>query len=258
MQDLRISLIQTSLFWEDTDANIGLFDRKIDDIGEATDLVVLPEMFTTGFSMNAEEQFHEMNGSSVAWLKQKSRQKGVDITGSMIIRERGRFFNRLLWAKPDGGLLWYDKRHLFRYAGEDAVYSPGEDLLTVELNGWRIRPFICFDLRFPVWTRNAGNCYDAAIFIANWPETRALHWRRLLQSRAIENQCYVIGVNRVGKDGKGLSYSGDSAVIDPMGSFLFQQEHQECVHTATLSHDSLSAYREAFPVWKDADDFALR
>jgi len=258
MQDLRITLVQTHLFWEEIDRNIDLFDHRIDEIGEATDLIVLPEMFTTGFSMNAEKLSQEMSGPSVAWLRQKSKEKGVDITGSMIIREEGRYFNRLLWVKPDGGLFSYDKKHLFRYAGEDTVYSPGENLLTVALNGWHIRPFICYDLRFPVWARNVGNRYDVAIFIANWPEKRALHWKNLLQSRAIENQCYVIGVNRIGEDGKGLSHSGDSSVIDPQGSILFHRRNQACIHTATLPHAPLMAYREAFPVWKDADDFALR
>jgi len=258
MRDLRITLVQTRLFWEELDANIDMFDRSIDDINEATDLIVLPEMFTTGFSMNAEKFSQEMNGPSVAWLRQKSKEKGVDITGSMIIREEGRYFNRLLWVKPDGGLFSYDKKHLFRYAGEDAVYSPGENRMTVALNGWHIRPFICYDLRFPVWARNVGNRYDVAIFVANWPEKRALHWKNLLQSRAIENQCYVIGVNRIGEDGKGLSHSGGSSVIDPQGNILFHRRNQACIHTATLTHAPLSAYREAFPVWKDADDFTLR
>jgi omega-amidase len=257
MPDLKITLIQSHLTWEDIDANIDRFDRRIDAVGEATDLIVLPEMFTTGFSLNADKFYQEMDGPAVTWLAEKSKGKGVDITGSMIIREEGRFYNRLLWAQPDGGMLSYDKKHLFRYAGEDAVYASGENRITIELNGWHIRPFICYDLRFPVWVRNVGNRYDVAIFVANWPEARALHWSSLLQSRAIENQCYVVGVNRIGTDGKGLPHSGDSTVIDPKGGILFHRRNQACSHTVTLSHSDLTAYRETFPAWKDADAFKL-
>jgi predicted amidohydrolase len=169
-------------------------------------------MFTTGFTMNASSLAQDINGSSINWLQNKSRQINADILGSIIFKNNSLYFNRLLWAKPDGRLFTYDKKHLFRFAGEEKVYSAGDKNITVELNGWKIRPFICYDLRFPAWTRNIKNQYDIAIFIANWPEKRSMHWKSLLQARAIENQCYVIGVNRVGTDGNGLFYSGDSSI----------------------------------------------
>jgi predicted amidohydrolase len=258
MRDLKITLIQTELVWENIDSNLAGFDAKIDAIKDDTHLIVLPEMFTTGFSMNAAELAQDMNGPSIAWIKEKSRQKNVDIVGSVIIKDDGKFFNRLLWAKPDGKIFTYDKKHLFRMAGEEKVYSAGYKNITVELLGWKIRPFICYDLRFPVWTRNIANQYDAAIFIANWPERRSLHWKLLLQARAIENQCYVIGVNRVGTDGNGLPYSGDSSIFDPWGNILFQKSNQECTHTAELSCDVLEKSRESFPVWMDADNDLIR
>ncbi len=253
MQDLNITIIQSNLIWEDIESNISVFDEKIDSIGKKTDIIVLPEMFTTGFSMNAKNLAQEMDGISVAWLKDKSRSKEVDITGSMIIKEDGKYFNRLLWAKPDGTLLHYDKKHLFRMTGEEKVYSEGEEKLTVELNGWKIRPFICYDLRFPCWTRNFNKAYDVAVFIANWPEARSYHWEILLLARAIENQCYIIGVNRVGKDGNGYNYIGSSSVIDPAGNILFRKQNKEFIHTAKLSYSVLQEYRKSFPAWMDAD-----
>lgn len=253
MQDLKVTLIQAELVWEDIESNLARFGDKIDSIKENTDLIILPEMFTTGFSMNVENLAQDMKGSSVKWLQEKSRQKSIDIAGSIIVKEDGNFFNRLLWVKPRGDLFTYDKRHLFRMLGEEEVYSPGEYNITVELHGWKLRPFICYDLRFPVWTRNIRNQFDVAIFIANWPRERSFHWKTLLQARAIENQCYVIGVNRVGVDGNGLFYRGDSAVIDPAGTVIFQESDKECHYTAKLSYSFLQEYRESFPVWMDAD-----
>lgn len=253
MQDLKVTLIQTSLFWENIESNLSLFDEKIDGIRDETNLIVLPEMFTTGFSMNAEKLAEDMGGTAVKWLREKSRSRQTDITGSMIIRENGQYFNRLLWAKPDGTLLHYDKRHLFRLTGEEKVYSAGDKNITVELKGWKIRPFICYDLRFPCWTRNSNNSYDVAIFIANWPEKRTSHWKTLLSARAIENQCYVIGVNRVGEDGNGYYHSGDSSVIDPIGNIIFRKQNEESVYTALLSYPALQEYRKSFPAWMDAD-----
>ena len=254
MRDLKITLIQTELVWEDIESNLAGFDAKIDAIKDDTHLIVLPEMFTTGFSMNAADLAQDMNGSSIAWVQDKSRQKNVDIVGSVIVKADNKFFNRLLWAKPDGKIFTYDKRHLFRMAGEEKVYSAGHENITVDFLGWKIRPFICYDLRFPVWTRNIANQYDAAIFIANWPERRSWHWKLLLQARAIENQCYVIGVNRVGTDGNDHPYSGDSSIFDPWGNILFQKRNQACTHTAELSYDELQKSRESFPVWMDADN----
>ncbi len=253
MQDLTVTLVQTALFWEDIEANIALFDEKIDAITEETDLIILPEMFTTGFTMNAANLAQRMDGSGVSWLRQKSEEKGTDIAGSVIIEEAGKYYNRLIWAKPTGEIVTYDKEHLFRLAGEEKVYSASHKKITVELNGWRIRPFVCYDLRFPIWTRNLEPLYDVAIFIANWPEKRSAHWRLLLQARAVENQCYVIGVNRVGEDGNGYPHRGDSSVVDVQGNILFQKENEACVHTARLSHEKMAKYRKYFPAWMDAD-----
>jgi omega-amidase len=258
MQDLKVTLIQSDLAWEDIDSNLTEFEAKITAVKEDTHLIILPEMFSTGFSMNAAALAQDMDGSAVQWIQKKSRDINADIVGSIIINDEGKFYNRLVWAKPQGNLLTYDKRHLFRMAGEEKIYSAGSKNITVELNGWKIRPFICYDLRFPAWTRNMKNQYDAAVFIANWPERRAGHWKVLLQARAVENQCYVIGVNRVGTDGNGLTYSGDSSVFDPWGTVIFQQSSQPCTYTTQLSYDLLKRSREDFPVWMDADHDIIR
>jgi predicted amidohydrolase len=258
MQDLKVTIIQTALFWEDADANLTMFDKKIDNIADETDLIVLPEMFTTGFSMNAQNLAQDMNGRTVDWVKKKAADKRCDMTGSVIIWENGKYYNRLLWAKPDGSLFCYDKRHLFRMTGEEKIYSAGDKNITVDLNGWRIRPFICYDLRFPCWTRNFNNSYDVAIFVANWPQKRSYHWKTLLLARAMENQCYVIGLNRVGEDGNGYYHSGDSSVIDPAGNIIFQRQDEEIIFNASISHSLLTDYRKAFPAWMDADKDFMR
>jgi omega-amidase len=258
MPDLTVTLIQTELDWEDVAANLRRFDRLIDSLQVATDLIVLPEMFTTGFSMNAAALAENMNGRAVGWLRETARRTAAAVVGSIIVIDDGRFYNRLCWASPDGELATYDKKHLFRYAGEDRVYTAGSASLLVELNGWKIQPFVCYDLRFPVWTRNPNRTYDLALFIANWPQRRAEHWKVLLQARAIENQSYVIGVNRIGTDGNGLYHSGDSSVIDPIGTILFRSAHAPCVFTLPLERDRLDDYRQSFPAWKDADQFLLR
>jgi len=257
MQDLTITLIQTEIVWEDIPANLAMLDGKIDAISEKTDVIILPEMFSTGFTMNVGKTAQFMNGSAVAWLTAKARQMQAHILGSMIIEEDKKYFNRLVLATPVGEIMTYDKKHLFRMAGEHKVYSSGNRHLTVSVSGWKLRPFICYDLRFPVWCRNIENRYDVAIFIANWPARRAPHWKLLLPARAVENQCYVIGVNRVGKDGNGLAYSGDSSIIDPVGNMLFTQADTPCVHTATLHYDRVSQYRETFAAWQDADGDAV-
>lgn len=258
MQDLTVTLIQTELFWEDIPANIAMFDDKIDGISEKTDVIILPEMFTTGFTMNVEKAAEPMTGKAVSWLVAKAKQKQVHILGSIIIEEEKKYFNRLVWATPNGQIMTYDKKHLFRMAGEHKVYSPGNRHLTVDVNGWKLRTFICYDLRFPIWCRNIGNQYDAAIYIANWPARRAHHWKLLLPARAVENQCYVIGVNRVGQDGNGVAHSGDSSIIDPLGNILFQKADVPCIHTATLNYDKVKEFRESFAAWQDADGAAVK
>jgi omega-amidase len=257
MQNITVSLIQTELFWEDIQANLAMLDAKIDKISEKTDVIILPEMFTTGFTMNAGKLAESMNGSAVSWIAAKAKQKNAHILGSVIIEEDKKYFNRLLFAKPDGEILTYDKKHLFRMAGEHNVFSAGNRHLTVTVNGWNLRTFICYDLRFPVWCRNIENRYDAAIFVADWPARRALHWKTLLPARAVENQSYVIGVNRVGEDGNGLAYSGDSSIVDPLGNILFTQADIPCIHTATLDYDRIREYRETFAAWQDADKDAI-
>lgn len=253
MPDLKVTLIQTELLWEDIEANLNMFDRTLDSVTEETHLIVLPEMFTTGFTMNAKQLAQDMAGSGVSWLSEKAGQKGTDIVGSLIIREHGAYYNRLVWAKPNGMRFTYDKRHLFRMAKEDETYTGGARHLTISLNGWSIRPFICYDLRFPIWTRNLNNHYDLAIFIANWPKGRSSHWKSLLSARAIENQSYVVGCNRIGIDGNGLFYSGDSSIIDYQGNTILQKTDEPFVATQTLSFDALVKYRNDFPAWKDAD-----
>ncbi len=257
MRDLKITLIQSELGWEDIDANLAMFTRKIETVDPTSDLIVLPEMFTTGFSMQADKLAQNMDGPAVRWLCQTAQQHQTAIVGSMIIQEEGLYYNRLLWAGPDEQLFVYDKKHLFRFAGEEKVYTPGSRLITIELDGWKIRPFICYDLRFPAWTRNLGPAYDIALFIANWPERRSLHWRTLLRARAIENQCYVIGLNRVGQDGHGIDYSGDSAVIDSTGAILFEKTNAAVIQTVTLAYQQLQTSRQTFPAWMDADHDAI-
>lgn len=253
MQDLMVTLIQTQLIWEDIDANLAMFDDHIDNLKGPTDLIVLPEMFSTGFSMNAARLAETMTGKAVAWLRKKAAQMDLNITGSVMIMESENYYNRLVWARPDGEMITYDKKHLFRYANEDKVFTAGQDLITIELKGWRIRPFICYDLRFPIWTRNLNQAYDMALFVANWPAIRVAHWRALLKARAIENQAYVVGVNRVGTDGKGFNYDGYSAVITPTGEKLFEKAVDTSRPTIRLDRKALEDYRAAFPAWMDAD-----
>lgn len=258
MPDLMVTLIQSDLVWEDIDANLAMFDAKIDCIAVATDLIVLPEMFSTGFSMNAPALAEPMDGKAVTWMRQKAACKRVTIAGSVMTEDKGRFFNRLVWARPDGAMAIYDKKHLFGYGGEDKVYTAGKFQITEALKGWRIRPFICYDLRFPIWTRNLKQAYDLALFTANWPSARSAHWRALLKARAIENQAYVIGVNRVGTDGNGLNHDGHSAAIAPDGETLIEKEKKETIDTITLDRGRLDRYRNEFPAWMDADESMLK
>lgn len=258
MQDLTVTLVQTEVLWEDIAANLALLDGKMESVPETTDIIVLPEMFATGFTMNVRDMAQAMDGTAVSWLVAMARRKRTHIAGSLIIRENEKYFNRLVWATPEGTILTYDKKHLFRMAGEHKIYSPGKSHLTVEVNGWKLRTFICYDLRFPVWCRNIGNQYDVAVFIANWPAKRANHWKLLLPARAVENQSYVIGVNRVGKDGNGHAYSGDSCVIAPTGETLFHQADVPCLHTEVLRYDRVREFRESFAAWRDADGEAVR
>ncbi len=258
MPDLIVTLVQSDLVWEDREANLTRFDAVMAGVDAAADLVILPEMFSTGFSMTPARLAETMTGQTVAWLLQQAERLQAVVMASAIIEEDGRYYNRLISAHPGGTCHTYDKRHLFRMAGEDQVYGAGDRVITVTVNGWRVRPFICYDLRFPAWTRNMGNDYDLAVFVANWPEKRAMHWQTLLRARAIENLCYVAGVNRVGTDGNGIAYSGDSAVIAPDGEVMAEKHREPWTRTLTLSGERLAAYRNAFPAWMDADGEMIR
>jgi predicted amidohydrolase len=256
MSDLTITIIQSNLYWESIDANLSMFEKKIASVSKATDLIILPEMFTTGFTMNAAALAEDMEGKTVGWMKKMAADSEAVITGSVIVKEHGKFFNRLIWMQPDGNVQLYDKHHLFSMANEQDTFSAGTQKLIADIRDWKICPQICYDLRFPVWLRNVEK-YDLLIFVANWPERRSYPWQQLLIARAIENQCYVAGVNRVGEDGNGISYSGCSAIIDPKGKVLFEKSHQEVVQTITLSKSNLQKTRARFPFLQDGDRFTI-
>ncbi|MGN6226474.1 MAG: amidohydrolase [Dyella sp.] len=264
MQPLTVTLVQGATRWHDAEANREYYGALVRAHAGATDLFVLPETFLSGFSNDTRASAETMDGAGVAWLRALATAVGAVITGSLAIRKGNTVYNRLLWATPDGDLLQYDKRHLFRMAGEHTRYGGGSERLVVELKGWRILPQVCYDLRFPVWLRNrrredaaGGMDYDLALFVANWPAPRRQPWRTLLRARAIENLSYVIGVNRVGVDGNDLPYAGDSAVIDPVGEPLVELGTQEQVVTVRIDPAPLLAHRERFPAWMDADEFQL-
>ncbi|MFJ5295062.1 amidohydrolase [Pseudomonas sp. NPDC088368] len=256
LPNLNLALVQTTLVWHDSQANHAHFEELLSQ-AQGADLVILPEMFTTGFSMESEALAEPVNGITSRWLLDQAKRLNAVVTGSVIIRaEDGSHRNRLLWALPDGELLHYDKRHLFRMAGEHEHYSAGERQVQFELKGWRIRPLICYDLRFPVWSRGAQDT-DLLLYTANWPGARRQHWNRLLPARAIENLCYVAAVNRVGIDGKGFAYTGDSQVLDFQGESLLNIGGADGVFHVSLSAESLDAYRQKFPAYLDADTFEI-
>ena len=289
-EKLTVTLIQSALHWEDIDANLAMFEEKIWQIGQKTDLIVLPEMFTTGFTMNTARLAEPMNSKSFKWMKQQAAQTKAVIVGSIIIKEGQRCFNRLVWMNPDGSYSTYDKRHLFRMADEHNYFEAGKEKIICEIKGWRICPLICYDLRFPVWSRNnllvrplrdrlrvgkwsdeylkvtskstkmqnQNPTYDCLIYIANWPEPRQTAWDLLLRARAVENLCYVIGVNRVKQDGNGINYAGGSAVIDHKGERLFYKLKSEIAKTITLDKKELISYREKFPAHLDGDEFEIK
>ena len=253
---LRVTLVQTELAWQEPAANRHRLAAHFRGLAGHTDLVLLPEMFSTGFSMDAAGLAEEMGGPTVGWMREEAAALGCVVAGSLIVRDGGRHYNRFVFARPDGSLEHYDKRHLFRMAGEDRHFAPGDRRVVVEIKGWRICPMVCYDLRFPVWSRNRGD-FDLIAYVANWPARRAPAWSALLRARAIENVCYVAGVNRIGKDGYGASYAGDSVALDFLGQPLSSEGGGDRVETAVLDMESLKAFRESFPVHLDADDFRL-
>ena len=258
---LTVALVQTDLYWKDKTANLAMLEEKIWEISEKVDLIILPEMFPTGFSMDASELAEPMNLGICKWMKQMASQTQAVITGSAIINDGGNFFNRLLWVSPNGEISHYDKRHLFRMAKEDETYSPGLELPIFDLKGWKICPQVCYDLRFPVFSRNYWKngeaAYDFLFYVASWPATRTSAWDALLPARAIENLCYVAGVNRVGKDGNEIEYVGHSSSFDFKGEVIAHAAEEEKVVLFTLSAEHLESYRAKFPAWMDADNFTI-
>lgn len=269
MSAITITIIQAHLHWENKKANLLMFEEKIRSLKQKTEIVILPEMFSTGFSMKAKELAETMEGETVQWMKRMAVEQKIILTGSFICKdpslpEMGEdevYYNRLVWMLPNGQFGVYDKRHLFAYAGEDNHYTAGTKRLIASVKGWKINLQVCYDLRFPVWARQQSKQgtteYDMLIYVANWPERRIHAWKTLLQARAIENQCFVAGVNRVGDDGTGIHYSGESMVIDPMGETLYTKEEEEDIFTITLDKTQLVAVREKLPFLKDADEFRL-
>lgn len=266
MQLLPIAFLQTGLFWEDPSRNLAQLEEKLQALPSHTHLTILPEMFSTGFSMNPNAYAETMEGETVQWMKKISAQKKTILVGSVMIKEGENYFNRLLWVLPNGQIGQYDKRHLFGYAGEDKQYTPGNKRLIASVNGWRVNLQICYDLRFPVWSRQRsgydeeGNFqpeYDILIYVANWPARRAEAWKTLLRARAIENQCYVIGVNRIGLDGNGIDHQGDSQLVGPSGEVIYTSENREELYTAALDPLLLQDTRQRFPFLRDADGFMI-
>ena len=255
--ELNITVVQPDIVWEDKDANLRMYEGLIVGVQEKKEVIALPEMFSTGFSMAPEKLAELMDGATVQWMKDIAKKHRCILTGSAIIEDNGQYYNRLLWVQPDGQLGYYDKRHLFAYANEDQHYSPGSKKLITQVKGFRICPLVCYDLRFPAWSRNQGDEYDVLLYVANWPERRSLAWKTLLQARAIENQCYVVGVNRVGKDGKDINYSGDSSIFDPMGEMLWRSSNEVVTQTITLSKDRITEVRNQLPFLKDADKIMI-
>ncbi|MBC7510663.1 MAG: amidohydrolase [Ferruginibacter sp.] len=261
MSSLTLTIIQTDIVFENKAANLQLLKAKIEAIEKRTEIVVLPEMFSTGFSMQPELFAEPMEGDTVKWMKEIAADNKIIITGSIIVKEKGNYFNRLIWMLPNGQSGYYDKRHLFAYGEEDKHYTAGNKRLIASVKGWKINLQICYDLRFPVWSRQQNTAaqseYDLLIYVANWPEKRSHAWKTLLCARAIENQCFVVGVNRVGKDDKNIYHSGNSLIIDPLGQILYHKDDEEDVFTITLQKEDADKVRTQFPFWKDADAFRI-
>ena len=253
---LNITIVQSDLAWENTEANLENFSKKLNRL-QNTDLIILPEMFNTGFSMNSKNLAEKTDGKSLKWLIILAKEKQSAVIASLIIEKNSQFFNRLYFIFPNGKYEYYNKRHLFRMANEHNYYTAGSKDLIVNYKGWRIKPLVCYDLRFPVWSRNKDN-YDLLIYVANWPERRNEPWKILLKARAIENQAFVVGVNRIGTDGNNVIFSGDSAVINPKGEIISKtQAHEENVETVEINLDELNNFKEKFPAYIDKDEFLI-
>ncbi|RYF95520.1 MAG: nitrilase family protein [Chitinophagaceae bacterium] len=275
MSKLNVSIIQANLSWENKEANLSMFESRIRGAAGRKEVVILPEMFSTGFSMNPAKLAETMDGPTLQWMRNISAEQKIILTGSLIIEENGAYYNRLIWMLPNGQFGYYDKRHLFAYAGEDKHYHGGNKRLIASVKGWKINLQICYDLRFPVWARQSDSSldqvnispgertnrnveYDMLVYVANWPERRNHAWKTLLQARAIENQCYVIAVNRVGNDGNDIYHSGDSMIVDPLGEVLYTKAHEEDLFTIQLDKNHLDELRNRLPFLNDADDFLIQ
>ena len=256
MSDLEVTIVQTELHWHDPNANRQMFDDLLSGVDSASDLVVLPEMFTTGFTMEPQHCAEAMNGPTFRWLADHAARLDACVCGSLVIEDQGEYYNRLIWMRPDGSYGQYDKRHLFRMADEHHHYQSGKTVEVFEHRGWRICPLVCYDLRFPVWSRNTQH-YDLCLYVANWPAPRVNAWDTLLQARAIENAAYVIGVNRIGTDSNDKAYLGHSAVVDYLGHPILEAGEVACVDSVSLSLEKLHEFRNKFPVHKDADRFQI-
>lgn len=255
MNELKVSAIQTDIVWEDREANLKQLEGQLNKI-EKQDIILLPEMFTTGFTMNAPKYADSMMGTTVHWMKNMAKKTGAAVGGSVIIRDSGNYYNRFLWAEPKGDVHYYDKRHLFSYGKEDKSFTAGEERVIIEYKGWKINLNICYDLRFPVWSRNQSD-YDILIYVANWPEQRSLAWKTLLQARAIENQAYVIGVNRIGEDGAGNNYVGDTTIIEYDGKVIDSMHIESGIVRSMFNKKRLKNFREDYRFLEDADRFKL-
>jgi omega-amidase len=253
---MRVAIIQSSLVWESPSLNRNYFEEKINSITESVDLIVLPEMFSTGFTMNPKGVFETMDGVTISWLQSIAKEKNSAVTGSLIIKENSNFYNRLVFVFPSGEIRFYDKRHLFTLAGEDKIYTAGREKLIVEYKEFKICLLICYDLRFPVFSRNKED-YDVLLYVANWPKTRINAWDALLKARAIENMSYTIGVNRVGIDNNKLEYNGHSQIIDFSGNHLLEPQENEEVYYTTLHKNNLLDFREKFGFLNDRDSFTV-
>jgi predicted amidohydrolase len=262
MQDLKVTLIQSELHWQEIDANLAMFEEKIWSIKDTPDIIILPEMFSTGFTMETGKLAEPPNSKTYRWMAQMAAQTKALVIGSCIIKDGTSFYNRLHAVRPDKQYQYYDKRHLFRMAEEHNHYSQGSKKVIVEWKGWKILPLVCYDLRFPVWSRNTAKenvlDYDLAIYVANWPAVRISAWDTLLKARSLENLSYTIGVNRVGEDGNQIKYNGHSAIYDPKGDSLSYMVDREDIQTTSLSYDNLIAFREKFPAHFDSDTFEIK
>lgn len=254
--DLTLTLIQPDIVWEDAAANREAYSDLLQKVPAESQLIILPEMFSTGFTMHAEKVAEEMDGPTIRWMREEAARLDAVICGSIVVREEGNFYNRLIWMRGDGTFSQYDKRHLFSMAGEEQVYSAGKERLITSIGNWWICPQVCYDLRFPVWSRNVEE-YHLYINVANWPQRRNYPWKTLLAARAIENQAYAVGVNRIGNDGNGVYHSGDSSVIDPLGEVLHRVSDEVAVKTVTLSWDHMQEARKKFPFLQDRDRFTI-